>query len=44
MEKPLCKICSPPRRHWSNEPHAIAGRKGNPAAKKRVPKRKAKRA
>ncbi len=21
MEKPLCKICEPPRRHWSSEPH-----------------------
>ncbi len=21
MEKPLCKLCNPPRRHWSNEGH-----------------------
>lgn len=25
---PLCKICDPPRRHWSREPHQFAKKKG----------------
>jgi hypothetical protein len=25
---PLCKICEPPRRHWSREPHKFPKKKG----------------
>lgn len=24
MDKPLCTICDPPRRHWPSEPHRFA--------------------
>ena len=46
MEPPLCKICEPPRRHWSSEPHHVNERPAKSAgdtlvADKAAPKAKA---